>query len=481
MAISSLSRFISSSIRITAPPFNFIPSFPLAAATSSSAAERFYTHLLSHPKNPEKTLAALKSQLDSSIVNQVLHRCSLNHRQLGLRFFIWAGVQPKYKHSEFAYSRACKLFEIDRNPCSITDVIEAYKVEGCVIGIKMIKVVLKLCRVARLADQALWLLRKTEEFNCRPDTTMYNVVIRLFCEKGDLDVVVGLIEEIVLVGLYPDVITYMEMIKAFCNAGRLEDACKLFKVMKVHGCTPNAVAYSALLHGVCRFGSAERALELLGEMENEGGDCSPNVISYTSVIQSFCEKGQSFEALSILDRMESAGCTPNRVTISTLIRALCVEGCIDEAYKLIDKVVAGGSVSRSECYSSLVVSLLRTKRLDDAKKLFRRMLSNAIKPDGLACSSLIKSLCLDGRVLEGFNLYEEIEKMGDLPMVDSDLYSILLLGLCQQRHLIEASKLAGFMVERRIQIKLLYVDDIIEQLKGSEGVELLSNLCRMER
>ncbi|GMH29850.1 hypothetical protein Nepgr_031693 [Nepenthes gracilis] len=477
MAIYSFFRLISPSIRIGIPSFSLIASIPLT--TTSSSAEKYYTHLLKHPKNPEKTLLTVGDKLETSCVNEVLDRCSLNHPKLGLRFFIWAAYQSNYCHSRFTYGKACKLFEISRNPCIISDVIEDYREEGCVVTVKSIRVLLNLCREARIADQALLILRKMEEFNCRPDTTVYNVVIRLFGEKGGLDIAMGLMDEMDSMDIYPDMVTYMEMIKAFCKVGRLDDASKLFKVMKDHGCSPNTVAYSALLHGFCRFGSLERALELLGEMEKEGGDCSPNTITYTSVIQSFCEKSRSIDALCILDRMESIGCIPNRVTVSTLIKGLCSEGFINEAHKLINKVIAGGSVSKSECYSSLVISLLRIKRLSDAEKLFRWMLLNEVKPDGLSCSSLIKGLSLEGRVLDGFNLYKEVEKIKDLPSMDSDMYSILLVGLSQQHHLVEATKLASLMVERRIQIKAEYVRDIIEHIKGTKGMELLLNLCRM--
>ncbi|KAM3731367.1 hypothetical protein ACB098_12G158000 [Castanea mollissima] len=311
-----------------------------------------------------------------------------------------------------------------------------------------------------------------KEFGLHADTTAYNVVIRLFCEKGDMDMAEELMNEMGLGDLYPDMITHVAMIKGFCNVGRLEDACGLVKFMRGHGCVPNAVVYSTLLDGVCRCGSMERALELLGEMEKEGGDCSPNVVTYTSVIQNFCEKGQTMEALEILDRMEGFGSAPNRVTVSCLINHLCMEGCVEKAYKVIDKVVAGGSVSYGDCYSSLIVSLVKFQKLEEAEKLFRKMLAGGVKPDSLACSILIRKLCLDGRVLDGFCLSDEIEKFEFITSIDSDLYSILLVGLCQQRHSMEAAKLARLMLKKGIRLKASYFDSIVGHLKKFEDEEL---------
>ncbi|CAK9173280.1 unnamed protein product [Ilex paraguariensis] len=480
MTLLSISRCFSSSFKVKNSHFPLKRTLSLKT-TQSSAAEKYWSHLQENGSHIEKTLNIIRAKLDPSCVKEVLQRCAIEQHHVGLRFFIWAGLQPNYRHSSYMYSKACKLLEINQNPKVIFDVVEAYRVENCLVSVKMFKVVLNLCREAKNADLGLWVLRKMKEFNCRPDTMAYNVVIRLFCEKGDVDMAMGLMREMGLIDLYPDMITYVGMVKGLCDVGRLEDACGLFKVMRGHGCMPNTVAYSALLDGVCRFGSTERALELLGEMEKEDGDCNPNVVTYTSVIQVFCEKGQAMGALSILDRMKACGCAPNRITVRTLIEGLCTEGHVEEVYKLIDKVVAGGSISNDECYSSLVVSFLRIKRLGEAEKLFRKIISNGLRPDGLASSTLIKALCSEGRVLDGFHLYEELEKLGCLSSVDSDIYSIILVGLCQESHLVEAAKLARLMVEKQIQLKAPYVDNIVEHLENSGEKELVSDITRMRR
>ncbi|GAV68204.1 PPR domain-containing protein/PPR_2 domain-containing protein [Cephalotus follicularis] len=474
MSLASLSRFLSFSIKSKT---HKIISLHF---TTNSQADKIYTHIKKNTThNIERTLLQINPKLDSTCVNNVILRCVPNQSQIGLRFFIWAGLQSGYRHSSFMYSRACEIFKINQNPRIIIDLMENYKENRFVVSIKMIKVVLSLCRQARIANEALWVLRKMSEFNLRADTTVYNVVIRLFSEKGDMDTAQKLMEEIGLIHLSPDIVTYVWMLKGFCNAGRLEEACGLFKAMRGHGCVPNIVVYSILLDGVCRYGSKETALGMLGELEKETGDCSPNVVTYTTVMQSFCEKGRTMEALKIFDRMVGHNCVPNRVTTSTLIKGLCVEGRVEEAYKFIDKAVAGGVVSYDDCYSSLVVSLIRIKRVEEAEKLFKKMLGSGVKPDSVACSIMIKELCLQGRVIDGFCFYEEIEKKEFLSSIDSDIYSILLAGLCQQSHLIEASKFARLVLEKRIPLNAIYVDGIVEHLKKSGDQELATHFTRL--
>ncbi|BBH02486.1 Tetratricopeptide repeat-like superfamily protein, partial [Prunus dulcis] len=420
--------------------------FSILRFSSASDGEIVYNRLQENGGNIEKTLSSINVHLDSKCVSQVLKRCYPSQSQMGL----------SYRHSYFMYSQACELCEIKLNPV----------IEGRVVSLKAFKVVFNLCKEAKLADEALRVLRKIPDFGLRPDTTVYNVVIRLFCDKGNMNVAESLVKEMGLVDLLPDLITYMVMINGFCKVGRLDDACGLFKVMKGHGCLPNSVVYSALLDGFCRSENMERALELLTEMEKEGGDCSPNVVTYTSVIQKLCDKGRSKEALVILDRMEACGCAPSRVTVSILIKSFCVEDQVEEAYKLIDRVVAGRSVTYSDCYSSLVVSLARGRKPEEAEKVLRMMLDSGLKPNSLACSIMLKKVCLEGRVIDGFCLFDELEKMECLSSIDSDTYSILLVGLCEQRHLVEAAKLARLMLNKEIKLKAPYVDSIAEILRN---------------
>nr|XP_043622256.1 pentatricopeptide repeat-containing protein At5g47360-like [Erigeron canadensis] len=458
MSIPLISRLISFSIRPKTPAFSFTSFAP------TSPLENCWTHLQKNDPNIEKTLTRIVgSNLNASCVKELIKRCSLGSKYYvsGLRFFVWAGIQGGgggYKHSSYMYNIACKHFKIHKNPNLIKEVVEAYRVDKCVVSVKSFKIVLSLCKEAKIGDEGLWVFRKMSDFGCRPDTTAYNVVIRLLCETGRVDEGLKLMEEMKVVGCYPDMVTFVTLVKGFCDLGKVEDAYRLFEVMDGQGCLANVVAYSALLDGYCRVGNLEKGLDLLKEMENKGGACAPTVVTYTTMIHGFCEKGRTNEALTILDRMELCGCAPNRVTISTLIDGLCKEEQVEEAYKLVDRFFAKESVSKSECYSSLVVTLMRVGKFGEAEKVFRRMLVSGLKPDGASCSELLKRLCLkEQRVLDAFTLLTEIEKLGFVTSIDSEICSIMMKGLWTKKHSLEASKLAMLMAQNKILLKPSYV------------------------
>ncbi|XP_028807316.1 pentatricopeptide repeat-containing protein At5g47360-like [Neltuma alba] len=441
--------------------------FSIQKVGLASVADALYSHLHNNSCSVEKSLSMENAKLDAQCVAQVLDRCFPTQPHLGIRFFIWAGLQSGYKHSAYMYKKASVA--INRNPQVILDVILSYESEGYFVTTKIFKEVLRLCKEAQHADTvnvALWLLRKMEELNLCADTTVFNIVISLCCKAGDIKTAENLIKEMSCKNLYPDMITYMTMIQGFCKAGQLESAYSMLKDMKLHGCSPNSVVYTALLNGFCGYGSMERAMELWEEMKEEGGDCSPNVVTYTSLIQSFSKKGKWKEALQILDRMRDLGCSANHVTVSKLIDSLCSEGRVEEAYRLCDKV-REHEVSYEDCYNSLVIALMRTENFEEAERLFRVMVAGSLKPDSLACSLVLKELCSKGRVLDGFLWLEEIVNAGCIITIDSDIYCVLLVGLYEQSHLIEAKKLAEIMLKKSIVPRAPYNKGVIEILRNS--------------
>ncbi|KAL3619821.1 hypothetical protein CASFOL_034733 [Castilleja foliolosa] len=479
MAISaSIIRHTFSSI---APqlPNGSLNKFLLFSTHSSMAAEKFLTLLEKNQTPVEKTLDTFKAKLNHDCITQVLEKCAIDKPQLGVRFFIWAALHPTHRHTPHMYAKACKLLDIEQNPRIIVDVIDKYRAEGSIVSIKMFKVVLNLCKAAKDVNLALRVLKKMKEFNVRPDTVSYNVVIRLLVENFRLDEAMGLMREMGLIDLYPDMVTYVSIIKGFCDAGKLEDALGLVKVMKGHGCVPNTVVYSTLLDGICRNGNLELASEFLSGMEKENGVCKPNIITYTTMIKGFIEKGKLTEALGVLNQMDDFGIKPNKVTFVAILDGLCRHGRVEEACGVIDKFSAGGTRD-DELYSLFVVSLMRAGKDKASEKMFRMMMERGMRPSGLALNDIIKRVVSEGRVMDGFLLFGEVEKSGNLVAVDSEVYAILLDGVCRENCFVEAGRIVRAMVESGIRLKSSHAKKIIELLKSSGEYDLASDVSRIK-
>ncbi|PSS11561.1 Pentatricopeptide repeat-containing protein [Actinidia chinensis var. chinensis] len=322
-----------------------------------------------------------------------------------------------------------------KNPRIVTDVIEAYRVEGYLVGVKAFKVVLNLCRKANLADEGLWVLRKMKEMNCQPDTPAYHVVIGLFCEKGDMDVAAELMREFgSLFGLVFNPVTDT-----------------------VHRCIAKLVNYLIFIKNPRIVTDVIEAYRVEGYLVG---------VKAFKVVLNLCRKANlADEGLWVLRKMKEMNCQPDTPAYHVVIGLFCEKGDMDVAAELMREFG--------------LVNLI--KKLEEAENLFRWMVASAVKPDGLASSTMMKRLCLEVRVLDGFCLYCELEELDFLSSIDLDIYSILLSVLCKESCMVEAAKLARLMVERRIPLKSLYVDNIVEHLRNSGEKDLVSHLTGVEK
>ncbi|XP_026396684.1 pentatricopeptide repeat-containing protein At5g47360-like [Papaver somniferum] len=98
--------------------------------------------------------------------------------------------------------------------------------------------------------------------------------------------------------------------------------------------------------------------------------------------------------------------------------------------------------------------------MEEAVKLFKQMLASEIKPGGLASISFIKQLCLQEQFLRHWSDTLRCKRNIYSTHVDPDIYSILLIDLSQEGHLVEAANVVSVMVENRIQLKSPYLDNI---------------------
>lgn len=475
-----------------------VPSFSLLVRRSfSDAAAEECCGVLRRPPNPdaptlEKALKklTLAGKLDASTVESVLRRSpasTAGDRSTLLRFFVWAGLQPGYRHSAAAYSAACDALQLSRHQETVNLLLDAYRSAAVPVSVRTFRVLLGLCQQAGSGEQALQVLRRMGEFGCRPDTSSFNAVIRLLLGgkkemKTKIELLEELLEEMAVAGVQPDMVTCVSMIKALCGVGRLDEARGFVQRMKSRGCLPNVVVYTALLDGACNSGDLPAAMELLEEMESgaAGESCEPNVVTYTCLMKCLCEMGRPEEAVGLLDRMGKHGAAANRAAVATLLGGLCRRGtaaAAAEAFAVAERVVREGAVSGEEAYSSLLLCLLREGKVAAAEELAEKMLESGVNPDGAARNLLLREICAARRLLDGLRWVNAMWAKG--LTLDADVYSSLLDMAFGEGRLREAVGMVNGMVQRGIPLRAgspACAEALAEILEASGEVDLARRL-----
>jgi pentatricopeptide repeat protein len=315
-------------------------------------------------------------------------------------------------------------------------------------------------------------------FGVVPDAACFHNALRAAGSAGDVSAVLEIMSGS---GSSPTVPLIVTTVHKLASAGDFESARRLIDKMPNFGCVPNVVVYTALLDGVCSFGDVDAALGLVKEMEGGklGASCAPNVVTYTCLLKCLCGKGKLEDALGVLDRMAARGVLPNRVFMRTLVEGICAEQRVTDAYAVMERLVGDGNLSSEQCYNVLLVCLWRVGMAAEAEGLAQRMMKKGVLLTPLATSSMVKELCGRKRLLDACYWLGMMDENGVL--CDSYVYADLLLALCEEGHVCQATAVGRKVVERGICIEASCADRLVELLKQYGDEELASHILGLRR
>jgi pentatricopeptide repeat protein len=332
---------------------------------------------------------------------------------------------------------------------------------------------------AGLFAASLAVLRHMRSLGVVPDAACFHHALRASGSAGDVAAVLEIMSRSGASPTAPVIVTAVHKLATY---GNFEGARRLIDKMPEFGCVPNVVVYTALLDGMCSFGNVDGAVKLTEEMEGSGFgglNCAPNVVTYTCLVKCLCGERRVAEALGVLDRMAERGVMPNRVFVRTLVEGVCTERRVADAYDVVERVVGDRGLSSGQCYNVLLICLWSVGMAAEAEGLVQMMMKKGVQLTPLAGSSMVRELCVRKRLLDAFHWLGMMEENGVL--CDSDVYGTLLLGLCEEGHVHEASALGRKVVKREIHIEASYAERLAELLKQFGDEELASHLLGLKR
>ncbi|KAG7941167.1 hypothetical protein I3843_16G025800 [Carya illinoinensis] len=124
------------------------------------------------------------------------------------------------------------------------------------------------CNVKRLKN----VYRVLNDMNSKgitPNSRTCNIILNSLIIGGETDEAFRIFRRMIKV-CEPDADTYTMMIKMFCERDELDMALKVWKYMRLKRFVPSMHTFSVLINGLCQKGNATKACVLLEEMIEKG-------------------------------------------------------------------------------------------------------------------------------------------------------------------------------------------------------------------
>lgn len=112
----------------------------------------------------------------------------------------------------------------------------------------------------------------------RPNVITYSAAISACDKGGQYDRALGLLSEMIGLGLEADVVSYNAAISATCKGKQWASALSLLQQMRDEGLEPNGITFNAAISACEKGGQWTRCLMLLEDMRESGHH--PDVISF---------------------------------------------------------------------------------------------------------------------------------------------------------------------------------------------------------
>ncbi|KAK9106368.1 hypothetical protein Syun_022379 [Stephania yunnanensis] len=208
-----------------------------------------------------------------------------------------------------------------------------------------------------------------------PDKVSYGILIRSFCESGNVDSAIALIHQINGNGngngsnVEVTAISYTTVIDALYREGNVGEAERIWSEMVGNGCAPDATAYNVRLMHAHQGKPDVDVVPVLDEMSSSG--IKPDTISYNYLMTCYCKNGMIEDAVKVYEGLKGNGCAPNATTFRTLVYHLCKNGDFGKGFRVYKESAKRDKIPDFGTLKLLVRGLVEKKKVKDAKGVIR--------------------------------------------------------------------------------------------------------------
>ncbi|KAF1364572.1 hypothetical protein EJ07DRAFT_151831 [Lizonia empirigonia] len=256
----------------------------------------------------------------------------------------------------------------------------------------IVQLPLKAMWQQKRVDYVQRILRWGLQFDVKPDTRTFNILIQLYLRAGDYATAFKVLKQMELSGIPADISTHTMLITAAFDNHSLDDLTEMerasrlihtFEELEAGGLRLNNYVYATAIDRLLKqYGSHEAVRTIIDHMKSR--NLAPSAHVYTSLItyyfqqtppaieavdslilqifesahsdtdkylfdrtiEGYAEHGEIGKMMSILTRMSKHGKHPGFQALTAVIRALVAAGDVDRARFIVRDVERGEGIAR---------------------------------------------------------------------------------------------------------------------------------------
>ncbi|XP_062183542.1 pentatricopeptide repeat-containing protein At1g77360, mitochondrial-like [Phragmites australis] len=190
-------------------------------------------------------------------------------------------------------------------------------------------------------DEALKFLQVMRSKGCFPGIKFFANAVDLIVRKGDYTSAIAIWHMMVSeAGLVPNFSMYNAMIGLCCNVGNIDYAIGMLDEMPLNGVFANSVTYNAILEGFIRHRKAREAESFLSEMSKN--EQLPTASNCAAAISLFSKEFNPCAAINVWRCVVEHHITPAEDSARELIAGLLDFGRLTEVKKRADEIIDMG-------------------------------------------------------------------------------------------------------------------------------------------
>ncbi|KAI4367391.1 hypothetical protein MLD38_023133 [Melastoma candidum] len=251
--------------------------------------------------------------------------------------------------------------------------------------------------------------------NIVPNVVSYNYLIKIYCDMGNVDKGLELLQHIVENAPFgPSCVTYRHLTKGLIDVGRIDEAVALLRQMLDKGHAADSLVYNNLIKGFLELGKLEKAEEFFDELKER-------CVVYDGVVTAtfmdwYFKQGKAMEALESYKAWLEKKYRMVPSTCNVLLEVLLRYGQKKEAWAMFGRMLDDHTpptflALNSDSYNLMVNECFKEGKIDEALATFRMVgTKGASKPfvmDIAGYNNMIIRYCELGLLDEGYGMYKE--------------------------------------------------------------------------